>query len=279
MRHAEVDAGTLRIAAGGSLTAAELAAAGGQLAIDGLVRAPSLDVSGAATLAGGGTLDMSYRGSGPLTYESAAGSTFAGTIANGSVTMQSGQLTLAGASAYAGGTTIGGGLLTLGNDNALGTGGLTVSGGTLDLHGYSPAVAGLGGAGGLITNNGTSSSTLAVNQSAAATFYRPAQRRRQRSPWSRGRSGIWSSPTQQHLLRRHDGQRRRTAIGRGGHLRPGHRRPDDQRRPRRYQRRQPRQGPTPCPTCKAAAARSPTTPAAASPCSTVSQSANTTFGG
>ena len=81
----------------------------------------------------------------------------------------SGTLVFSGSSTYAGGTTLAAGTLQLGNISALGsaTGSLTVNGGTLDLHGFSPAVAMLGGSGGTITN-GTGSATLTTNFTGAS---------------------------------------------------------------------------------------------------------------
>ena len=56
-----------------------------------------------------------------------------------------GTLILAGGNTYTGGTSIEAGTLRMANADALGTGNLTVNAGTLDLAGYSPSVAGLGG--------------------------------------------------------------------------------------------------------------------------------------
>ena len=77
---------------------------------------------------------------------------------------------LSGSGNYTGGTTILDGVLQLGNSAALGNGGLTANNGTLDLGGFSAAVAGLSGAAGMITNNGFGNSDLTIDQSAATTF-------------------------------------------------------------------------------------------------------------
>ncbi len=102
-----------------------------------------------------------------------AGTQTAGYAVNGSGSLAKlgpGTLALSGSNGYQGGTTVAGGVLQLGNNSALGTGGLTVAGGTLDLEGYSPSIAGLSGAAGLITNSSASESTLTVVPSTATTY-------------------------------------------------------------------------------------------------------------
>ena len=81
-------------------------------------------------------------------------------------------LTLAGASNYAGGTTVQNGLLQLSNANALGapSGALAANGGTLDLGGNSVTVGSFSGASGVVTNNGGSNATLTVNQTGVTAF-------------------------------------------------------------------------------------------------------------
>ena len=110
-----------------------------------------------------------------MTVASVADTTFAGTIFNnGSVLslVKSGSntLTLTGSNNYSGQTSVNAGILQLGNNNALGTGGLTANAGTVDLAAYSPMVQSLAGSAGTITNSGMSESTLAVNQSTTTTF-------------------------------------------------------------------------------------------------------------
>ena len=74
-----------------------------------------------------------------------------------------GTLTLTADNTYSGTTTAGaGGTLALGNAGGLGTGAVTVQG-TLDLNGYSPTVAYLGGSG-TVTCGVAGTSTLAVYQ-------------------------------------------------------------------------------------------------------------------
>ena len=60
--------------------------------------------------------------------------------------------------------------MQLGNNSALGTGGLTANAGVVDLAGFSPSVASLSGAAGILTNSGGSLATLTVVQNGTTTF-------------------------------------------------------------------------------------------------------------
>jgi autotransporter-associated beta strand protein len=72
---------------------------------------------------------------------------------------------------YNGGTYVeGSGTLQVGSPTALGTGGLTADAGRVDLAGFSPTIASLSGAAGVITNSSTTASTLTVSQAATTTF-------------------------------------------------------------------------------------------------------------
>ena len=105
----------------------------------------------------GGTIsDSSGPGTTLLSVSGASGATtFAGAIQNGPnsraiefLKYGASSLNLAGNNTYSGGTNVYGGVLALGNSNALGTGAvLADSGGTLDLAGYSPTVSGLSSTG------------------------------------------------------------------------------------------------------------------------------------
>ena len=104
-----------------------------------------------------------------------AGGSFAGVIqdTSGSIALTkvgSGLQVLSASNGYNGGTTVSGGTLQLGNNAALGSGGLTANNGTLDLAGFSPTVPSLNGQAGTITNSGTAGSTLTVNQSTTTSF-------------------------------------------------------------------------------------------------------------
>ena len=84
---------------------------------------------------------------------------------SGLVTSGPGTLILDGANTYGGGTTVTSGTVQVGNVGALGAGAgnLTVNAGTVDLHGFSPAVRALSGnAGALITNAAAGAATLTV---------------------------------------------------------------------------------------------------------------------
>ena len=80
-----------------------------------------------------------------------------------------GTQTLSGSNSYSGGTALGGGTLQIGNSNALGAGGLTVNAGTLDLNGKNVAVTAFGGAGGLLTNNSVSGTSVLTTTIASGT--------------------------------------------------------------------------------------------------------------
>jgi autotransporter-associated beta strand protein len=109
----------------------------------------------------------------------ATGANFAGVIGNGAgagtiaiVKSGTGMQILSGTNIYLGGTTVNGGTLQLGNNSALGAGGLTANAGVVDLAGYSPTQAYLAGAAGTITNSSTNLSTfsLATTTTAVTTF-------------------------------------------------------------------------------------------------------------
>ncbi len=145
----------------------------------------TLDASGGTTIDAGNTLWVGWGGypatlggnvvdngtlilSGSLTVSGAISGT--GSVQVG--TQWSGTVVLTGNDTYSGGAELEGGTLVVGNQSALGTGGLTVNGGTLDLDGYSITVAALNGTGGTITNNGSNSpATLTVNDPNSDWMY------------------------------------------------------------------------------------------------------------
>jgi autotransporter-associated beta strand protein len=124
----------------------------------------------------GATGDAVNLGSGSLTVNSAAGSTFAGAITgNGTLNVTgTGKFVLAGSNTYAGATTINGGTLQLGSTSAIpygaGKGNVTVnSSGVLDVAGRTINVNGIGGSG--VVDNSIGSGTLLVgNNNATSTF-------------------------------------------------------------------------------------------------------------
>ena len=126
-------------------------------------------------LTGGGIVTNNASGSGVslLTLLPSAAASFCGTIENGTwqvelVMSGSGTQTLMGSNSYTGGTVITAGTLEAGSGTALGAanGILTVDGGTLNLDGYSLAVAQLtSGANdltGLVTNTSAVPATLSI---------------------------------------------------------------------------------------------------------------------
>ena len=85
----------------------------------------------------------------------------------------SGTQTLSGSNNFAGGTTVGGGVLRMGNSQALGPAGgsLTISGGTLDMNGNSLTVSPLGGIYGAISSSSGTAAVLTANQASGIGTY------------------------------------------------------------------------------------------------------------
>ena len=92
----------------------------------------------------------------------------------GSLTkVDSGTLIFADSNSYSGGTTINGGTLQVANAGALGTAGVAMNAGLLNLNTFSIGVPSLSGTAGTISdlsNSGSGTTTLSVNQSANTTF-------------------------------------------------------------------------------------------------------------
>jgi autotransporter-associated beta strand protein len=179
-----INAGTLKVANAYALPSG---AGAGNVVLSNTVAA-TLDLNGMAAvyingLAGGSntpTGRVINSGAGISTLNIGAGgaaAAFSGVITdnNGSggqvaLNLVGGLETLAGSDTYTGGTTVSGGTLQLGNVAALGAGGLTANAGVVDLAGYSPTLASLGGAAGTITLSGSQNSVLTVNQSGSTSF-------------------------------------------------------------------------------------------------------------
>ena len=140
------------------------------------------NVSSLTTANGGGSnviANSSTTANSTLTFTTGT-STFDGTIqdsVNGgtkttALAISSGMLTVTGFSnTYTGGTTVGGGTLVMGNQNAFGQNGaaMAVNSGTLDLNGNSPTFGNLTGSGGVITNSG-GSATLTVDTPGSPSY-------------------------------------------------------------------------------------------------------------
>ncbi|MGC3988509.1 MAG: autotransporter-associated beta strand repeat-containing protein [Chthoniobacteraceae bacterium] len=134
----------------------------------------SLTFSGAGTTtttSDGNTLTIE---SGGLTVASGAGAVSLGAnIAGPGTITNSSLLTLSGTNTYTGGTTNTAGTLTAGSSTAFGasTSPLTVNGGTVDLNGNSVTVGALGGSGGTITNNSSSTNVTLVESNSSTSTY------------------------------------------------------------------------------------------------------------
>jgi fibronectin-binding autotransporter adhesin len=154
-----------------------------------LVLSASNTYTGATNITGG-TLQLGSGGLGPdgsigntsgiadnaaLVYSLSGNQTAAYAVSgSGSLTkIGAGMLTLSGANTgFTGVVTLGAGTLQLGNAAALGpaTAAPIVNGGVLDLHGLSPTIGSLSGAGGTILTS-SAGSTLSVNMPSGATTY------------------------------------------------------------------------------------------------------------
>ncbi len=122
-----------------------------------------------------GTIKSNVAGAASITVGSGGGSgSYSGTIQNGSgsvafIKTGAGTQTISGNNSYSGGTTVSGGTLQMGHVNALGsnTGDVTVNSGTLDLHGFSPTIGALNGAGGAVQSNVAGVVALTVGNGGA----------------------------------------------------------------------------------------------------------------
>ncbi len=179
---------------GGTNTAGSLALAcsggsgtynlnGGQLVVSSISQGSgtaAFDFSGGTLTAG-----ARFSSSVPMTLGTSGGGatfdtagyavTLSGLLSGpGSLTkVDSGTLILADSNSYSGGTTINGGTLQVANAGALGTAGVAMNAGLLNLNTFSIGVPSLSGTAGTISdlsNSGSGTTTLSVNQSANTTF-------------------------------------------------------------------------------------------------------------
>ncbi len=125
-------------------------------------------------LSGNGTVDNQGGGAATLSVGNNNNSgTFTGVIKNTSGTLAltklgNGSLTLNASNSYAGGTTVNGGTLAIGNPHALGTNVVNVNTGTLDVK-TDLHVGSLAGTGGTIANNSTATTNTIFVEGGAAT--------------------------------------------------------------------------------------------------------------
>ena len=145
--------GTLGVQMGNDDTTATISTVGGPILLEDNLTL-GLSSANSSTLALTGVISDTGTPSNPSPY---------------SVSVQAGTAVLAGANTYTGGSSVDGGTLQIGNASALGTGGVNVTSGALDLHGFNLALAGLIGNGGVVTNNGSGTSTLTVSGIGATT--------------------------------------------------------------------------------------------------------------
>ena len=131
-----ISSGTLRIGGAGQLGSGSYA---GTIANSGTLQYSS---SAAQTLSG------AINGAGALIKDTAAST-----------------LTLSASNSYMGGTTLSAGSIALGNAGGLSTGVVTVNGGQLDLAGFNPTITTLNGSGGTVANSGANA-VLTVNNGA-----------------------------------------------------------------------------------------------------------------
>ena len=156
----QIEAGTLQLGVGGSLSSStllDLGNNGGTFDLNGQTQT----VGG---IAGGGSTNI-LLGSGALTVNQAANGSFGGQIGGSGTFIKAGAgtLVLTGANTNAN-TVVNGGTLQLGAGGSLAAAStLAVNGGTFDLNGQSQTVGALSGTGGTVGLNGGAALTLNQN--------------------------------------------------------------------------------------------------------------------
>ncbi len=161
----QIEAGTLRLGLGGSLSSSTLLNLGNN--------GGTFDLNGQTQTLGGIAGDGSTNillGSGALTVNQAANGSFGGQISGSGSLIKSGAGTLAlsGSNTHAN-TIVSGGTLQLGAGGSLAaTSTLAVNGGTFDLNGQNQTVGALSGTGGTVGLNG--GAALTVNQNTNTNY-------------------------------------------------------------------------------------------------------------
>ncbi len=166
-----VSGGTLQLGSANGLGSSfgSLGVTGGVLDLNG--NSPTVN---AVTLAGGSIVNSGSAASltaSSYTLVSGTASASLGGAAAAVAMNGPGLVLLSGSNNYAGGATVSGGTLQLGNPNALGSssGSLQVSGGVLDLGGQTVTTSGLGGNGGSITST-ANGGVLILTPTVPATY-------------------------------------------------------------------------------------------------------------
>jgi fibronectin-binding autotransporter adhesin len=161
----QIEAGTLQLGLGGSLSSSTLLDLGNN--------GGTFDLNGQTQTVGGIAGDVSTRillGSGAFTVDQATNGSFGGQISGSGSLIKAGigTLALTGSNTHAS-TIVNGGTLQLGAGGSLAAASvLVVNGGTFDLNGQNQTVGALSGTGGTVGLNG--SAALTVNQSTDTSY-------------------------------------------------------------------------------------------------------------
>ncbi len=157
----------------GSLTVSGLTLEDGAAVAANLAFAGDVTKNGTAAVTLPGTIDLG----GPRVFTVAAattppGLTLSGVVSNGALVKAGlGELRLAVANSYTGGTTVNAGTLTSGASGAIPDGALTINGGTANLAGFSFVASSLTGTGGTLAMGGGGLAIInAVNGSFAGAI-------------------------------------------------------------------------------------------------------------
>lgn len=166
-----VHSGTLKLGAAGSIPDASALTVNGILDLNGFNET-------VGSLSGTGTVDNTA-GAGTFTLTAGgdnANSVFTGILQNSSQSLAldkigSGTLTLSGANAHSGATTVSAGVLKLGAAGTIPDGGAVIVNGILDLNGFDETIGSLAGTGTVDNGSGSGTYTLTTGGSNATTVF------------------------------------------------------------------------------------------------------------
>ena len=161
-----INGGILQISADNNLGAAPGAATPGQLTFGGGTLATT------ATFTLSSNRGIAFTSTGTIDVASGTTVTYGGIAAGaGGLTKTSaGTLTISGANAYSGATTIGAGTLKLGVNNSVPSGSAVTATGTFDLAGFVDTIGSLAG-GGTVTDSSATASTLTAGGDNTSTTF------------------------------------------------------------------------------------------------------------